>query len=155
MRKDKEQDRQVAIQRGLAGESPESIWRSLGYSKQWFYKWLQRYLAGTDDWYRSRSCRPQSQPSKTSSHVEATVLAVRDRLRKEGIFFGAQAILWELEDLEISEPRQFVQSDASWSEMVKWCAGRGDTSQRARSIQALFQGMRVTFIRATLLARVT
>ena len=104
MRRDREQDRQAAIRRYLAGESPQPIWRSLGYSKPWFYKWLQRYREGSEDWYRSRSRRPETQPTKTSSHVESTVLAVRERLRKEGMFFGAQAIQWELEDLEIREP---------------------------------------------------
>ena len=104
MQRDKEQDRRIAIQRHLTGESPQSIWKSLGYSKPWFYRWLQRYREGTEDWYRSRSCRPLSQPKKTSTHVEATVLSVRERLRKEGVFFGAQAIQWELEDLEISQP---------------------------------------------------
>jgi len=104
MPRDKEQDRRVAIQRYFAGESSESIWRSLGYSKPWFYKWLQRYLEGSDDWYQSRSSCPENQPKKTSKQVEETVLAVRSQLRKEGMFFGAQAILWELEELEIEDP---------------------------------------------------
>jgi len=30
--------RQSAINRFVAGESPESIWSSLGRSKAWFYK---------------------------------------------------------------------------------------------------------------------
>ena len=100
MGRDKERDRRIAIQRHLNGENPLAIWTSLGYSKPWFFKWLRRYREGTEDWYRSRSCRPKT-PQKTSSHVEAAVLSVRKRLRDEGVFFGAQAILWELEDLEI------------------------------------------------------
>ena len=77
MRRDKERDRRIAIQRHLSGEKPQSIWRSLGYSSSWFYKWLGRYHEGTEGWYRSRSCRPRNQPKKTSSDVEATVLCVR------------------------------------------------------------------------------
>lgn len=104
MQRDREQDRRIAIQRHLGGERPLAIWTSLGYSKQWFYKWLRRFHEGNEGWYRSRSRRPQTHPHKTSSSLEEAVLSVRERLRKEGVFFGAQAIRWELEDLEISPP---------------------------------------------------
>lgn len=104
MRRDNTRDRRLAIQRHLDGESPVAIWTSLGYSKPWFYKWLLRFQSGEPDWYRSRSCRPRRQPQKTSASVEETVLSVRERLEKDGVFFGAQAILWELEDLGIDTP---------------------------------------------------
>jgi len=104
MQRDKEQDRRIAIQRHLGGESPLAIWTSLGYSKQWFYKWLRRFLEGDEGWFRSRSRRPRTHPHKTSSSLEEAVLSVRGRLREEGVFFGAQAIRWELEDLEVSPP---------------------------------------------------
>ena len=48
MQRDKEQDRRIAIQRYLGGESPLAIWKSLGYSKQWFYKWLWRFHEGDE-----------------------------------------------------------------------------------------------------------
>ncbi|MCP4899653.1 MAG: transposase [bacterium] len=104
MRRDREQDRRIAIDRHLGGESPIAIWTSLVYSKQWFYKWLRRYREGRADWFQNRSCRPQRQPRRTDNQVEQTVLAVRERLLVEGAFFGAQAIRWELEDLGVAVP---------------------------------------------------
>ena len=41
MAKKQEADRQRAIQRYLRGESPTSIYGSLGYSHRWFFKWLK------------------------------------------------------------------------------------------------------------------
>ena len=38
-------DRQTAIRLRLAGESIESICRTLKRSKPWFHKWWKRYLA--------------------------------------------------------------------------------------------------------------
>lgn len=35
--------RQKAVQKYLEGESPAAIYKSLGSSKAWFYKWLKRY----------------------------------------------------------------------------------------------------------------
>lgn len=109
MRRDRAQDRRVAIQRHQNGESPIAICSSLGYSKPWFYKWLRRYRSGEEDWYQSRSCRPRRQPQKTSIDVEEKVLSVRERLEKEGVFFGAQAIQWELEDMGIT-PRPSIRT---------------------------------------------
>ncbi len=43
MRKKLASDRQAAIRRYLDGESPVNIWTSLGYSKQWLYRWLKRW----------------------------------------------------------------------------------------------------------------
>src|SRR5690606_4689835 len=51
------------------------------------------------DWFREQSRRPRSSPARVDLALEAQVLETRDRLRRQGCFHGAQAILWELEEL--------------------------------------------------------
>ncbi len=59
MKKTEEQLRQRAVQRHRDGESPTSIYFSLGRSKAWLYKWLSRYDPARPDWFTSRSKQPQ------------------------------------------------------------------------------------------------
>jgi len=93
--------RRRAVERYEARERPESIAASLGYTERWFYKWLGRYREGGKDWYCERPRRPRSSPGRTSQAVEEQVKSIRESLREQGLFFGAQAIRWELEDLEV------------------------------------------------------
>jgi len=47
--------RRQAIMRFTNGEAPKSIYTDLSRTKQWFFKWLNRYRTGDPDWYRSKS----------------------------------------------------------------------------------------------------
>jgi hypothetical protein len=38
--------RKMAIQQYLQGKSPSFIYREMGRSKKWFFKWLHRYQSG-------------------------------------------------------------------------------------------------------------
>lgn len=95
-----EQQRQWAVQRFQAGEKPESIYVSLGKTKAWLYKWLDRYEEG-EAWYATLTRRPLTNPKQTASGVEEVVKLIRLKLHTNDVFCGAQAILWELEDLGI------------------------------------------------------
>lgn len=97
----KEEDRQRAVQRHTDGESPTSICSSMGYSQRWFYKWLGRYQSGEADWFRERSRLPHTMPSRTAPEIEQIVIMVRHSLYNGGLFCGAQAIHWELDDLVV------------------------------------------------------
>jgi len=99
-----EEDRQRAIRRYVKGESPASIYGSLGYSERWFFKWLQRYHAGGSEWFRECSRRPATSPQRTAREIEEIVTRVRLQLYNDGMFCGAQAIQWELDNL-IVRPR--------------------------------------------------
>lgn len=59
------------------GANISELCRRFGISRQTGYKWLGRYAAGDAD-LADRSRRPLSTPGRTSSDVEAAVLAVRD-----------------------------------------------------------------------------
>jgi transposase InsO family protein len=89
----------LAVERFKNGESPESICTSLGKSKFWLYKWINRYDEYDSSWCEDRSRRPLVTPNHTPAEIEEIVKMVRLNLYNQDLFCGAQAILWEMEDL--------------------------------------------------------
>jgi putative transposase len=105
MNRKQERDRKLAIDRYSSGESITSIARSMGYSRQWVYKWIERH-EGTNkgsDWHESRSACPRSSPRQLSADVVEAVKIVRLSLHNQGLFCGAQAIEWELKELGVKQ----------------------------------------------------
>ena len=103
------EDRQRAVQRYCAGESPSSICVSMGYSRPWLYKWLHRFLKGSGDWFGEQSRRPHQSPTRSGREIEQIVILTRLSLYNRGLFCGAQAIRWELEDLAVT-PRPSLRT---------------------------------------------
>ena len=101
MKDDIQQERIRAVQRFLNGEKPEIICSSLGRSKAWLYKWVERYVADDNSWSKSRSSRPLTNTFQTPKEIEEIVKMVRLNLYNHDLFCGAQAILWELEDIGV------------------------------------------------------
>lgn len=103
MKKTAKRDRVLAIKRYLNGEKPATIARSLGYSRKWIYKWVERYESRADDsdWCQNQTSAPHSSPCKWSKEMVDAVKLVRLSLYNEGVFCGAQAIRMELEDLAV------------------------------------------------------
>lgn len=101
MDEQREQDRQRAIARYRHGENPSSISVSLGYSRDWFYRWLKRFESGDPYWYREASRRPAHVPSRMAPQTEEAVTLVRAQLDNRGEFSGAGVIRWELEELGV------------------------------------------------------
>ena len=93
--------RVLAVQRFKAGESPESICISLGKSRFWLYKWVKRFNEGDPLWVEDRSRRPLVSSNRTPSEIEEIVKMIRLNLYNRNLFCGAQAILWEMEDLGV------------------------------------------------------
>ena len=102
MKEEIEQYRILAAQRFKAGENPGSICASLGKSRSWLYKWISRYHEDEDSWSQSLSRCPHSRQGRTPSEIEEIVKLVRLTLYNKGLFCGAQAIQWELEDLAVN-----------------------------------------------------
>lgn len=96
--KEEERRRILAVERRRNGEGPQAIWTSLGRSKSWFYKWLERGCRGEGEWFEDVSRRPTGCPRRTPKEIEEIVKMVRLSLYNKGEFCGAQAILWEMED---------------------------------------------------------
>ena len=97
----KEKERRQAIRRYIAGESPKAIWISLGRSERWFFKWLRRFSQGNKTWYTTRSRCPQHFPLRTPREIEKLIVNIRLEQYNEGLFCGAQAIAWEMEEQHI------------------------------------------------------
>jgi putative transposase len=98
---DVQQQRTGAVQRYLNGEKPESICASLGCSRAWLYKWVDRYFEGDPFWSEGYSRRPLTSLTRTQSEIEEIVKIVRLNLYNQGLFCGAQAIGWEMEELNV------------------------------------------------------
>src|SRR5260370_36750250 len=102
MKEKQRRDRQIAVQRYSKGEGLSGIASSLGYSRRWVYKWVARYHANeAAEWYEEQSRCPHSNPHQVSSEIVAAVKLARLHLYNQGLFCGAQAITWELEDLGV------------------------------------------------------
>ena len=98
---DIQQLRTWAVQRFINGEKPESICSSLGCSRAWLYKWVNRFHEGDPFWVESRSPRPLATPTRTPSQIEEIVKLVRLNLHNRDLFCGAQAIHWEMDELKV------------------------------------------------------
>lgn len=98
---DLEIKRTWAVQRYFNGENPESICNSLGCSKAWLYKWVNRCLDGDPFWLESQSRRPLNSPKRIPSKIEEMIKLIRLNLYNRDLFCGAQAIRWEMEDLNV------------------------------------------------------
>lgn len=97
----REEERQLAIPRCLAGEAPIAVATTLGRSRRWVYKWLARHRTGDPAWATDQSRRPHSQPLALPARVGEAVRLVRLELYNEGLLCGAQNIRWRLEELEV------------------------------------------------------
>ena len=111
MKRKQERDRKIAIDRYSSGERITTIARSMGYSRKWVYKWVERHHSSDDesDWNQSRSSCPQSSPRQLTENIVEAVKLVRLNLYNHGLFCGAQAIEWELREQGI-EPVPSLRS---------------------------------------------
>ncbi|GEM_PF-1283522 len=99
MKDDIKQNRICAVLRFMAGEKTETICSSLGCSRSWLYKWVARYDENNESWCENQSTQPLNIVGRTPSEVEESVKMLRLNLYNKDLFCGAQAILWEMEDL--------------------------------------------------------
>lgn len=92
-----------AVQRHFAGESPKAIYTSLNRSKKWFFKWLNRFQSGADNWYKDHSRAPLTRPAELGTAEKDLIVTTRNRLDSEPFAqIGVSAIKWELQKLGLS-----------------------------------------------------
>jgi putative transposase len=101
MNQGSDRERKLAVERLRKGESPSAICASIGKSRFWLYKWAKRFDPNDPDWCKDRSKQPINSPQRTPVEIEETIKMVRLHLYNDDLFCGAQAILWELEDMGI------------------------------------------------------
>jgi transposase InsO family protein len=80
----------------LEGRSPTEIARRHGISRSWLYQLLARYRQGGYPALAPRSRRPHSSPGRTSSELEAAILALRAELGSAGHDCGPATIVAHL-----------------------------------------------------------
>lgn len=94
-----EKYRQEAIRLWLAGVSPRQISRKLRRSRQWVYKWLNRYKAykaAQSEWYLPESKAPKSTNKKITPRQEELIINIRKRLMEQKYAqIGAISIQYE------------------------------------------------------------
>ena len=78
--------------------------RSLGISRQTFYKWRARYEADGLDGLEERSRRPRSSPTRTAASVEDHIVAIRKELDDLGVDAGPATIRWHLRSQGVARP---------------------------------------------------
>jgi len=92
--------RQEAIRRYLTGEKPSLICTVLQRTKPWFYKWLNRYRAGRENWFQEVSRRPRHHYRQTATEMEDMIVELRQELSKTLYAqIGALAIQWKMTSL--------------------------------------------------------
>lgn len=111
---DEETLRQIAITQYLQGKKPISIYRDLGKTKKWLFKWLKRYRSGDEHWYRDLSRAPVSHPNQTPPDTSQLITAIRNDLDSSYAQIGVTAIRWEGQKLGLSLP-----SDSTINRILK------------------------------------
>ena len=101
MGKGQEWLRQTAAKRAETGEDHRSIWTSLGQSRSWFYKWLQRSREDGEEWFLDRLPGTDDPANRSSKELEDLVQFARLHLYNREQFCGPQAIRWHLEDANV------------------------------------------------------
>ena len=100
-----EEIRKQAILRNLQGEKQKAIYTNLNRSKKWFFKWVKRYKAGLDDWYKNKSKAPVKRPRQTGTDKKELIITIRKKLESESFAqIGVSAIKWELHKIGMHLP---------------------------------------------------
>jgi transposase-like protein len=129
--------RKMAIQQFLQRKSPVSIYREIGRSKKWFFKWLQRFQAGDPEWYRDHSKAPHTQSHQTPAEMQNLVKNIRIQLEQTPYAqVGVSAIKWQCQGLGVTPP-----SDRTVNRILKREGLiKKNTLYPQRSALSLFQG---------------
>lgn len=129
--------RKMAIQQFLQKRSPVSIYREIGRSKKWFFKWLQRFQSGDPEWYRDHSKASHAQPHQAPKEMQNLVKNIRIQL-EETLYaqVGVSAIKWQCQGLGVTPP-----SDRTINRILKREGLiKKNTLYPQRSAITLFQG---------------
>jgi putative transposase len=132
MEKKQKQDRIRALERFQQGESVSSIANSLGYSRRWVYKWIERSRVANVEipWPEDRSRRPHANPRSCSGEMVEAVKLARLHLYNQGLFCGAQAIVWELEEMEDHPSVRTINRILNREELTHRRTGRYESKGR-------------------------
>lgn len=94
-----------AVSMFTQGQSVSDIAKTLGRSRQWVHKWINRSQSDSSDWSQSLSTAPHYVPNKVSLSMEEQVISARQQLLASPYHeAGAYAILHQLQGNGITPP---------------------------------------------------
>lgn len=100
-----EELRQKAIDLYRFGWRVSQICSTLGRSKSWFHKWLNRYNDKDESWFKDESRVPQTIPNRIDPEMEQLVVNTRKQLMSASFSqYGPQAIYYCLAEAGITPP---------------------------------------------------
>jgi len=100
-----EQIRIRAIQLYREGWKVSKICSTLGRSRKWFYKWLERWKSKDAKWFIEHSRAPRHLPNRISMEMEAKIIEIRNQLMENPFMqYGPQAIYYMLIQQGITPP---------------------------------------------------
>jgi transposase len=101
----KEQRRIKAIELYKNNWKISNICTFLKCSRNWLYKWLNRYKTNKENWYKELSRAPKTKKNKISAEMERLVLETRKQLVSEPYRqYGPQAIYYSIAQRDIKPP---------------------------------------------------
>lgn len=100
-----EQLRMRAIELYKKNWKVSEICTTLNRSRNWFYKWLNRYNNNDPQWYKEQSRAPKIKNSKTSIEMENLIIQTRKHLLSQPYLqYGPQSIYYTLAQKGINPP---------------------------------------------------
>ena len=94
-----------AVSMYTQGQSVSDIAKTLGRSRQWVHKWINRSQSDSSDWSQSLSTAPHYVSNKVSLSMEEQVISARQQLLASPYHeAGAYAILHQLQGKGITPP---------------------------------------------------
>jgi len=75
-----EEDRITAVNRHLKGDKATDICKDMNRSKSWFFKWVNKFNRGGEEWYKSQSKAPKNHGGKINKDIETAVISIRKSL---------------------------------------------------------------------------
>jgi len=86
--------RKQAIALYQQGKKVLAIARTLGRSRQWVHKWINRYKTQSDNWSSSRSHAPHTPSTRISSSTKELVIATRKQLEASPYLESGAYAIW-------------------------------------------------------------
>jgi len=100
-----EELRQRAISLYLQNWKIPAICQTVGCSRSWFFKWLQKFETGDPNWFKSESKTPKNIHKKFDQETEKLIINVRKKLMATPFSqYGPQAIYYDLEQQGYDPP---------------------------------------------------
>jgi len=78
-------------------------------SKSWFFKWINKFNRGGEEWYKSQSKAPKNHEGKINKEIETAVISIRKNLldgnehESKYLGVGADTIQYRMHKLDFSD----------------------------------------------------